>query len=88
VKFEVFNGNYVGTVTWTGPHEVALDVPDETHRRFFERFFASEDSVMTGAMGTESMSSGRRDESEDNFRRAMYELVAYRYRVEPANEST
>jgi hypothetical protein len=84
VRFELFNGDYVGTVEWRDEGEVALDVPDETQRRFFERHFSKEESFMSGAVDQAGMSLERGDSSEPAFVRAVERLAAYHYRATPA----
>lgn len=88
MTFELYDGSFVGTATWAGPRRVELHVDDAERRRFFERFFSQEDSVMGGPMGFETMSAGRRDESEENFKRAMFHLPAYHYEARPADGAT
>jgi hypothetical protein len=83
VKYEMFNGKFVGTAAWSGPRNVELDMADSSHRSFFEGFFSAEDSVMGGPMGAETMTAGRRDETEENFTRSMFRLTAYGYHVRP-----
>ncbi|HET7481529.1 MAG TPA: hypothetical protein VFK89_01585 [Actinomycetota bacterium] len=81
MKYEIENGSYVGTAEWAGPGEVALDMHDDSHRRWFEEFFASETSSMTGPLDCAEMSHERRNESEAAFHRAMFELAAHAYAV-------
>jgi hypothetical protein len=81
MKFEIENGNYVGTAEWAAPGRVALDMEDDSQRTWFERFFAAETSGMTGPVDCAEMSYERRDESEAAFQRAAYELAAHAYKV-------
>ena len=81
MKVEIENGSFVGTAEWTAPRKVALDMEDESQRRWFEDFFAAETSAMTGPVDCAEMSHERRDESEQAFQRAMYELAAHAYKV-------
>lgn len=90
MRFELFNGSYVGTIEWRDEGGVALEVPDEMERRFFERYFSKEDSFMSGAVDQAGMSLERGDSSEQAFVRAIERLAAYRYRATPvpAEEAT
>lgn len=81
MRYEIFNGDYVGTAEWVAPGEVAVDVPDPEARAWFERYFATEDSVMAAAGDHDGMTLERRDASEAAFNRAMYQLAAYSYQV-------
>ena len=88
MKFEVENGNYVGTMEWAGPGEVRLDMDDEKHRKFFESYFSQEDSSMNGPVDGAWMTSERRDESQEAFARAAYQLAAHAYKVRARSSST
>jgi hypothetical protein len=81
MKFEIENGDYVGTVEWQGPGRVSLDVADDHQRTWFERFFSGETSHMSGPVDSPEMSCERRDSSAEAFQRAGYELAARAYRV-------
>ncbi len=81
MKFEVENGDYVGTAEWQAPGQVALDMADEKHRNWFERFFSQETSAMSGPVDCAEMTLERRDESEQAFQRAAMELAAHAYKV-------
>lgn len=81
VRYEIENGDYVGTVEWQGPGRVALQMPDGPQKEWFQRYFEAEDSVMGGAGEPEGMTFERRNESEAAFNRAAWELSAYSYRV-------
>lgn len=81
MKFEIENGEFVGTAEWRGPRDVALDMEDPGQRSWFERYFAEEDSRLGGPVGDEWLSSERRDESEESFNRAAFQLAAYSYKV-------
>ena len=81
MKFEIDNGEYVGTAEWRGPGDVLLDMPDPDQRSWFERYFAQEDASLGGAVGDESLSSERRDDSERAFNKAAFQLAAYSYKV-------
>ena len=81
VRYEIENGDYVGTVEWQGPGRVALQMPDGPQKEWFQRYFEAEDSVMGGAGEPEGMTLERRNESEAAFNRAAWELSAYSYRV-------
>jgi hypothetical protein len=81
MKFEIENGEFVGTAEWRGPGRVALEMEDSSQRTWFERYFSQEDSHMGGPVGDESMSCERRDESEQSFNHAAFQLAAYSYKV-------
>lgn len=81
VRYEIDNGDYVGTVEWEGPGQVKLEMPDGPQKEWFERYFGAEDSVMGGAGEPQGMTYEKRDESEAAFNRAAWELSAYSYRV-------
>ena len=81
MKFEIENGNYVGTAEWQAPGQVALDMKDDDQRTWFERFFAQETSEMTGPMDSFEMTYERRDSSQEAFQRATHELAARAYKV-------
>jgi hypothetical protein len=81
LKYEIENGDYLGTAEWRGPGQVELDMPDGKDKRWLQRFFEGRDSVMGGAAEPEGMTLERRDESEAAFNRAAYQLAAYSYKV-------
>lgn len=81
VRYEIENGDYVGTVEWQGPGKVALEMPDGPQKDWFERYFSAEDSVMGGAGEPQGMTYEKRNESEAAFNRATWELCAYSFRV-------
>ena len=81
VRYEIENGDYVGTVEWQGPGRVRLEMPDGPQKQWFEKFFSAEDSVMGGAGEPQGMTLERRNETEAAFNRAAWELCAYSYKV-------
>jgi hypothetical protein len=81
VKFEIYNGGYVGTVEWSGPGNISLDVSDDRERSWFEHYFGSEDAFLMGSVGFEEMALEKRDSSQEAFTRAAMHLAAYRYSV-------
>ena len=81
MKYEIYNGGYVGTVEWSSPGHIDLDVTDDGERRFFESFFEAEDAFLTGSIGAEEMATERRDASAEAFARAAFQLAAYSYTV-------
>lgn len=81
MKFEIENGDFVGTAEWKGAGNVALDMDNPTERRFFERYFSEEDAYMAGPVEAPEMTHGRRDASERAFAHAAFCLAAYKYRV-------
>ncbi len=80
MRFEIVNGDFVGTAEWQGPGRVALDMPDE-HREFFERYFNTEQSYMAAAGNHDGMTYEKPTDSEAAFNHAMYQLAAYAYKV-------
>lgn len=87
MKLESYNGEYVGTAEWQGPGEVRLEVPDEMQKAWFEGYFRSEDSFLTGPIGSEEMAIERRDDSREAFTRAVFHLAAFRYKVKDDPEA-
>jgi hypothetical protein len=85
MKFEIHNGRLVGTAEWVAPGEVALDIDDERDRAFFEQFFASEDTFLSGPVESAEMTMERRDSSAEAFQRAAFALAAYSYHVTAMN---
>lgn len=81
MKYEISNGDYLGTVEWEAPGRVRLEVRDDRHKEWLERYFSQPDSVMAAAGNHEGMTYERRDESEAAFNRAAYQLAAHRYKV-------
>jgi hypothetical protein len=81
MRFEFENGEYLGTAEWGGPGQVTVQMEDEKHQRWFENYFSTEDSFMTGPVDCAEMAMERRDESEQAFSRAAYALAAYSYQV-------
>lgn len=81
MKFHITNGEYVGTAEWQGPGKVELDMADESHRNWFSRYFAAEDSFMAGPVESAAMAMNRRDESPRAFEHAAFRLAAYSYKV-------
>lgn len=84
MKYEIFNGDYVGTAEWQGPGRVALDMDDDETRMWFEHYFTKEDAYLIGDVGFadgSSMTAERRDSSEEAFERAAWSLAAYAYEV-------
>ncbi|MBA2312504.1 MAG: hypothetical protein H0V97_06860 [Actinobacteria bacterium] len=87
MKLESYSGEYVGTAEWQGPGVVRLEVPDEMQRAWFEGYFRSEDSFLTGLIGSEEIAIERRDDSREAFTRAVFHLAAYRYKVKDDPET-
>lgn len=87
MRFEIENGDYVGTAEWQGPGTVALDMDDPTQRRFFETFFESEQEALGGTVDCPELQSERPDTSRESFQRAMNSLAAYAYKVRRADSS-
>jgi hypothetical protein len=81
MKFEIYDGAYVGTVEWSAPGQVSLEVRDDHDRSWFERYFEGEDTFLMGSVGFEEMALERRDSSEEAFTRAAINLAAYSYKV-------
>lgn len=81
MKFEIENGEYVGTAEWTAPGQVALEMDDPKQKEWFANYFESEDAFLTGPVECAEMSAERRDASPQAFQRATYQLAAYAYKV-------
>ena len=81
MRFEIENGDYVGSAEWQGPGNVALDMQDGKQREFFESYFASESAFMTGLGDDADMVCERRDSSEEAFNRSLFELAGHAYKV-------
>lgn len=87
MKLEIENGSVVGTAEWQGPGRVALKMEDEVQKVWFERFFATETSHMSGPVDCAEMTHERRDSSEEAFQRAAYELAAHAYKVRAVGDA-
>jgi hypothetical protein len=83
MRVDIYDRNYVGSAEWHAPGEVRVEVADEGRRSWFQRYFQSEDSFLTGSLGAEEFASERRDSSEQAFTRATFNLAAYSYKVRP-----
>ena len=81
MKVQIYDRDYVGSAEWTAPGAVRLELADEGRRSWFERYFQTEDSFLTGLLGSEEIAVERRDSSQEAFWRALYNLAAYSYRV-------
>lgn len=81
MKLEIENGRFVGTAEWRQPGVVILDIPDPAERRWFEAYFASEDSYLDGSVECDNLSATRNDSSEQAFAHAAFRLAAYAYKV-------
>lgn len=85
MKLEIYNGDFVGTAEWQAPGDVKVDMADTETKAWFERYFATEDSCMSGPVECAEMTAERRDASESAFERAAFELAGYAYEVKRAN---
>jgi hypothetical protein len=81
MRFELSNGKHAGTVEWNGPGNVSVMMEDPKQQEWFEDYFSSETTFMTGPVECGEMAHERRDESEAAFTRAAYDLAAYSYKV-------
>jgi hypothetical protein len=81
MRFEIENGEYVGTVEWQGPGNVAVEMKTSSEQEFFERYFTSARSQLAAAGDHDGMTYERPCDSEAAFNRALYELSAYAYKV-------
>ncbi len=81
MKVQIYDRDYVGSAEWTAPGAVRLELADEGRRSWFEHYFQTEDSFLTGLLGSEEIAVERRDSSQEAFWRALYNLAAYSYRV-------
>ncbi len=84
MKFEIINGEYLGTAEWTGPGRVAVEMEDAAQRAWFERYFSGEDAFLNGLVDCAEMSSERRDASPQAFQRAAWGLAGFAYSVRSA----
>ena len=87
MKFEIFNGMYLGTAEWEGPGRVTVAIDDDRERRFFESYFTTEYPYLTGTVDCPGMSEERPDQDEAAFARALARLNQFDYRVTPADEA-
>jgi hypothetical protein len=81
MKLEIENGRLVGTAEWRGPGDVRVEMEDPEDQAWFEKYFSTEDAFLSGPVECAEMSSERRDESEQAFQRAAFQLVAYEFHV-------
>lgn len=82
MRFEIENGEYLGSAEWQGPGRVMVDMADDREREWFESYFSAEDTFLNGSVGDPEMASERRDETEESFMRAAMQLAAYAYKVQ------
>ncbi len=88
MKFEIQNGEYLGTAEWLAPGEVRLEMADAKHRQWFERFFSTEDAQLGGSVECPEMTFERRDDSAEAFERAVFSLRTYDCTVSRSDEHT
>lgn len=81
MRFEIENGEYLGSAEWQGPGRVMVEMEDEREREWFESYFSAEDTFLNGAVEAPEMTAERRDETEESFMRAAMQLAAYAYKV-------
>ena len=81
MKVEIYNGYFLGSAEWRGPHEVVLEMDDPTAKQWFERYFNEEDSFLTGSVDCPELASECRSDSEESFTRAAESLRSYNYRA-------
>ncbi|HEX2240962.1 MAG TPA: hypothetical protein VHJ82_07475 [Actinomycetota bacterium] len=86
MKFEIHNGEYLGTAEWLAPGQVRLEMADGKHRQWFERFFSAEDAQLGGSVECPEMTLERRDDSAEAFERAVFGLTAYDCTVSRADQ--
>ncbi len=86
MRLEIRDGDWSGSAEWCGPGEVALDITDPGRRKWFQRYFQSEDAFLTGAVDGAEMSVERPDSSEEAFIRSAYRLARYSYEVSRASD--
>ncbi len=77
MKFEIYNGEYLGTAEWLAPGDTHVEMADATHRQWFERFFSTEDAYLGGSVECPEMTFERRDDSAEAFERAVFSLATY-----------
>jgi hypothetical protein len=88
MKVQISNGENLGTAEWMSPGRVEVQVEDPRQREFFEAYFTSEDSFLSGPVESAEMTAERPDESEEAFARAAFRLAAHAYRVKEASHSS
>lgn len=88
MKFDIYNGGYIGTAEWRNPGEVVVEIEDPDQRRWFEDYFATEETFLGGPIDAPQMTSVRRDSSEEAFAHSAFELSAYHYTVRDGAESS
>lgn len=82
MKYEIYNGEFVGTAEWEAPGRVALDMDDEELRDWFRAYFSREDTYLAGPVEAASMTEAqRRDSSEAAFEHATFALAGHAYSV-------
>jgi hypothetical protein len=81
MKLSIDNGRYLGSIEWVAPGEVVVDMEDPRDRAFFESYFESEDSFLSGPVESAEMTMERRDQSEQAFARAAFRLSAFEFKV-------
>ena len=74
MRFEIKNGNYLGTAEWAGPGEVVLDMPDCDEKRWLEQYFSGESVYLAGTVDCPEMVVEKRDSSAAAFTHAAFEL--------------
>lgn len=87
MKFEIRNGEYVGTAEWRGPGDVSLQMHDPAQESWFARYFHTEDSFMGGSVECGQMECERPDSSQEAFQRAAYRLAGYAYQVQAQGDA-
>ncbi len=81
MRFEIDNGEVLGSAEWRGPGQVQVEMPDAGARAWFEHYFSQDDAYLTGPADAAEMAFGPRNGSEESFQRAAYGLAAYAYKV-------
>jgi hypothetical protein len=74
MRFQIENGNYLGTAEWAGPGDVVLDMPECDVKRWLQEYFSGESVYLAGTVDCPEMVVEKRDSSEAAFTHAAYEL--------------
>lgn len=87
MKYEIHNGDFVGTAEWKAPGSVVLEMNDPAQETWFSRYFSSEDSFMGGSVEAGEMECERPDSSPEAFERAAFRLAGHAYKVRAHGEA-
>lgn len=77
MRYDVFNGDHIGTVEWRPPGEVVVEVDDADHRAWLERYFRGYGVVIASAGVVRHLGLEHRLRSERAFDEAVRLLAGY-----------